>query len=63
MTENAGYAGGLLGHLLVTGTGLGLLFLPLPLVALAGVADLTIYAHAPLDEKRKALKKLGDALG
>ena len=24
---------------------------------------LTIYAHVPLDEKRKALGKLGDALG
>jgi integrase len=24
---------------------------------------MTIYAHAALDEKRKALKKLGDALG
>ena len=34
---------------------------------IAGHSDLavtmTIYAHAALDEKRKALRKLGDALG
>jgi EmrB/QacA subfamily drug resistance transporter len=38
-TENAGYAGGLLGPILVTSAALGLVFVPLPLVALGGVAD------------------------
>ena len=39
MTEHSTYLGGLLGPTLVTGAGLGLLFVPLPLVALARVAD------------------------
>ncbi|MDN3352276.1 MFS transporter [Actinomadura sp. DC4] len=39
VSEHAGYAGGLLGPILVTSAGLGLLFVPLPLVALSGVAD------------------------
>jgi EmrB/QacA subfamily drug resistance transporter len=41
MTEHGTYAGGLLGPSLMTGAGLGLLFVPLPLVALTrvGVAD------------------------
>ncbi len=39
MTEHGTYAGGLLGPLLVTGAGLGLLFAPLSLVALARVAE------------------------
>lgn len=39
MTENSGYVGGLLGPILVTSAGLGLVFVPLPLVALDGVAD------------------------
>ena len=39
MTEHGTYAGGLLGPLLVTGAGLGLLFVPLSLVALARVAE------------------------
>jgi EmrB/QacA subfamily drug resistance transporter len=39
VTEHSTYAGGLLGPTLVTGAGLGLLFVPLPLVALARVAD------------------------
>ena len=39
VTEHSSYAGGLLGPGLVIGFGLGLLFVPLPLVALAGVAD------------------------
>jgi hypothetical protein len=38
VTEHGSYAGGLLGPGLVLGLGLGLLFVPLPLVALAGVA-------------------------
>ncbi|MFY9927113.1 MAG: MFS transporter [Streptosporangiaceae bacterium] len=39
MTEHGTYAGGLLGPSLVTGAGLGLMFVPLSLVALARVAD------------------------
>jgi EmrB/QacA subfamily drug resistance transporter len=39
MTEHGTYAGGLLGPILVTGAGLGLLFVPLSLVALARVAE------------------------
>src|SRR6516225_9411700 len=49
MTEHGTYAGGLLGPSLVTGAGLGLLFVPLPLVALAGVgeADSGVAASLP----------------
>ena len=39
VTEHGTYAGGLLGPSLVTGAGLGLLFVPLPLVALARVGE------------------------
>jgi hypothetical protein len=39
VTEHGTYAGGLLGPMLVTGAGLGLLFVPLPLVALARVEE------------------------
>jgi len=39
MTEHSTYAGGLLGPSLMTGAGLGLLFVPLPLVALTRVGD------------------------
>jgi len=39
MTEHGTYASGLLGPSLVTGAGLGLLFVPLPLVALARVGE------------------------
>jgi hypothetical protein len=39
VTEHGTYAGGLLGPILVTGAGLGLLFVPLSLMALARVAD------------------------
>jgi EmrB/QacA subfamily drug resistance transporter len=39
ITEHGTYAGGLLGPLLVIGGGLGLLFVPLSLLALARVAD------------------------
>jgi Na+/melibiose symporter-like transporter len=39
VTEHSTYTGGLLGPTLIIGAGLGLLFVPLPLVALARVAD------------------------
>ena len=39
MTEHGTYAGGLLGPSLMTGAGLGLLFVPLPLVALTHVGE------------------------
>jgi EmrB/QacA subfamily drug resistance transporter len=39
LTEHAGYLGQLLGPILVTSSGLGLLFVPLSLVALHNVAD------------------------
>jgi predicted MFS family arabinose efflux permease len=39
VTEHGSYASGLLGPGLVIGTGLGLLLVPLPLVAMTGVAD------------------------
>ena len=39
ITEHASYAGGLLGPVLVTGAGFGLLFVPLSLVALSRVAE------------------------
>jgi EmrB/QacA subfamily drug resistance transporter len=39
VTEHGTYLGGLLGPILVTGAGLGLLFVPLPLLALTRVRD------------------------
>jgi EmrB/QacA subfamily drug resistance transporter len=39
LTEHGTYASGLIGPILVTGTGLGLLFVPMPLVALTRVAE------------------------
>jgi EmrB/QacA subfamily drug resistance transporter len=39
LSEHGTYVGGLLGPVLVTGAGLGLLFVPMSLVALSGVAE------------------------
>src|SRR6202035_3610002 len=39
ITEHSTYAGGLLGPMLVTAAGLGMLFMPLTLVALSRVRD------------------------
>jgi hypothetical protein len=39
ITEHSGYAAGLLGPSLIAGAGLGLLFVPLPMVALSRVAE------------------------
>jgi hypothetical protein len=39
ITEHSSYAGGLLGPMLVTAAGLGMLFMPITLVALAKVED------------------------
>ena len=39
LSEHGSYAGGLLGPMLLTGAGLGLLFVPLPLVALVRVTE------------------------
>ena len=48
MTEHGTYLGGLLGPTLVIGTGLGLMFVPLQLVALAGVREADSGAAASL---------------
>jgi len=60
LTVHSTYAGGLLGPALVIGTGLGLLFLPLSLVSLAGVAEADSGAAASL---LNAGRQLGAAVG
>jgi EmrB/QacA subfamily drug resistance transporter len=60
LTVHSTYAGGLLGPALIIGTGLGLLFLPLSLVSLAGVADAASGAAASL---LNAGRQVGAALG
>jgi len=60
LTVHSTYAGGLLGPALIIGTGLGLLFLPLSLVSLAGVADEASGAAASL---LNAGRQLGAAVG
>jgi Major Facilitator Superfamily len=60
VTEHSTYAGGLLGPSLVTGAGLGLLFVPLPLVALAGVDEADSGAAASL---LNAGRQVGGSIG
>jgi hypothetical protein len=60
MTEHGTYAGGLLGPSLVTGAGLGLLFVPLSLVALADVAEADSGAASGL---LNAGRQVGAAIG
>ena len=60
LTEHATYAGGLLGPSLVTGVGLGLLLVPLPLAALAGVAEADSGAAASL---LNAGRQIGGSIG
>jgi len=60
LTAGDGYAGGLLGPGLVIGVGLGLMFVPLPLVTLAGVADADSGAAASL---LNAGRQIGGAIG
>ena len=60
MTEHATYAGGLLGPGLVIGAGLGLLLVPLPLAALAGVGEADSGVAASL---LNAGRQIGGSIG
>jgi MFS family permease len=60
LTEHGTYAGGLLGPSLMTGAGLGLMFVPLPLVALARVAEADSGVAASL---LNAGRQVGGAIG
>ena len=60
ITEHGSYASGLLGPSLVIGLGLGLLFVPLPLVSMTGVAESESGAAASL---LNVGRQVGGALG
>jgi EmrB/QacA subfamily drug resistance transporter len=60
LSEHSTYPGGLLGPLLVTGAGLGLIFVPLPQVALSRVAAADTGAAASL---LNAARQVGGSLG
>jgi EmrB/QacA subfamily drug resistance transporter len=60
MTEHGSYAGSLLGPVLLAGAGVGLLVVPLPQVALAGVAEADSGVAASL---LNAGRQVGGALG
>ena len=60
MSEQGSYAGGLLGPVLLAGAGVGLLVVPLPQVALAGVAEADSGVAASL---LNAGRQVGGALG
>ncbi|MGD0704266.1 MAG: MFS transporter [Trebonia sp.] len=60
ITEHGSYAGGLLGPSLVVGLGLGLLFVPLPLISMTGVAESESGAAASL---LNVGRQVGGALG
>ena len=60
ITEHGTYVGGLLGPSLVVGVGLGLMFVPLPLVSMAGVTEADSGAAASL---LNVGRQVGGALG
>jgi len=60
ISEHGSYVGGLLGPSLVVGVGLGLLFVPLPLVAMTGVPEADSGAAASL---LNVGRQVGGALG
>src|SRR5262245_16936899 len=60
LTEHGSYAGGVLGPMLVLATGLGLLFMPVTLVAMARVADQESGIAASL---RNTGQQVGGAIG
>ena len=60
ITEHSSYAGGLLGPSLIAGAGLGLLFVPLPIVALSRVAE---YDSGVASSLVNTGRQVGGALG